>query len=86
MEKKKLTLSISGSSKKTISSIEKAKSHSKNSVLIEKKPSRFGNKQNYLKTSGQADKFKPISPAPMINAIPSKSNIFIEVVKHTCEK
>ena len=61
MEKKKLTLSISGSSKKTISSIEKAKSHSKNSVLIEKKPSRFGNKQNYLKTSGQADKFKPKS-------------------------
>ena len=37
MEKKKLKLSISGSSKKTLNSIEQAKSQSKNSVVIEKK-------------------------------------------------
>ena len=41
MEKKKLKLSISGSSKKTISSIEKAKTKSKNTVVIQKKSTRF---------------------------------------------
>ena len=38
MEKKKLKLTISGSSKKTINNIEIAKSQGKNSVIIEKKP------------------------------------------------
>ena len=47
MEKKKLKLSISGASKKTISSIEQAKSHSKNTVVIEKRTSRFGGKPNF---------------------------------------
>ena len=48
MEKKKLKLSISGSSKRTISSIEKAKTKSKNTVVIEKKPTRFvGGKPNF---------------------------------------
>ena len=47
MEKKKLKLSISGSSKKTFNSIEQAKSQSRNTVLIEKKVTRFGNKPNY---------------------------------------
>ena len=37
MEKKKLKLSIVGSSKKAFSSIEQAKSKSKNTVVIEKK-------------------------------------------------
>ena len=37
MEKKKLKLSVSGTSKKTLSSIEQAKSKSKNAVVIEKK-------------------------------------------------
>ena len=41
MEKKKLKLSISGSSQKTFSSIEQAKSKSKNTVVIEKKNSKF---------------------------------------------
>ena len=44
MEKKKLKLSISGSANKTISSIEKAKSKSKNTVVIEKKAKRFSGK------------------------------------------
>ena len=37
MEKKKLKLTISGSSKKTINNIELAKSKANNSVVIEKK-------------------------------------------------
>ena len=49
MEKKKLKLSISGASKKTINSIEQAKSQSKNTVLIEKKSSRFGGKPNFAR-------------------------------------
>tara|TARA_B100002052_G_scaffold31943_1_gene24748 strand:+ start:1731 stop:3953 length:2223 start_codon:yes stop_codon:yes gene_type:complete len=53
MEKKKLKLSISGSANKTISNIEKAKSKSKNTVVIEKKAKRF---------SG-----KPYSPRPNSN-------------------
>ena len=48
MEKKKLKLSISGSSKKTINNIELAKSQGKNSVIIEKKP-KFGNKHHFKK-------------------------------------
>ena len=47
MEKKKLKLSISGASKKTINSIEQAKSQSKNTVLIEKRSPRFGNKPSF---------------------------------------
>ncbi len=53
MEKKKLKLTISGSSKKTINNIELAKSKAKNSVIIEKKNTRFGAKPSYSKTSPQ---------------------------------
>ena len=45
MEKKKLKLSISGTSKKTFNSIEEARSKSKNTVVIEKKNYKFGTKQ-----------------------------------------
>ena len=37
MDKKKLKLSISGNTKKTISNIEQAKSNPKNSVIIKNK-------------------------------------------------
>ena len=47
MEKKKLKLSISGTSKKTFSSIEQAKSKSKNAVVIEKKNSKFLGKPQF---------------------------------------
>ena len=46
--KKKLKLSISGSSKKTFSSIEEAKSKSKNTVVIEKKAQSFQENLNFL--------------------------------------
>tara|TARA_A100000164_G_C21936563_1_gene788331 strand:+ start:1043 stop:3256 length:2214 start_codon:yes stop_codon:yes gene_type:complete len=45
MEKKKLKLSISGSQKRTMSSIEQAKSQSKNTVVIEKRSGKIHRKQ-----------------------------------------
>ena len=56
MEKKKLKLSITGSSQKTFSSIEKAKSKSKNTVVIEKKNSKFQSKSQFVKPNN--DNFK----------------------------
>jgi len=53
MEKKKTKLTISGSSTKTISNIELAKSKGKNSVIIEKKLGRFGNKPRFPKNNKQ---------------------------------
>ena len=61
MEKKKLKLSISGSSKKTINSIEQAKSQSKNTVVIEKKP-RFGTKPNYSRPNTSNERPKGSAP------------------------
>ncbi len=50
MEKKKLKLSITGSSQKTFSSIEQAKSKSKNTVVIEKKKiSKFQGKSQFTR-------------------------------------
>ena len=41
MENKKTKLTLSGIAKKSIENIEIAKNQSKNSVIIEKKPSKF---------------------------------------------
>ncbi len=51
MEKKKLKLSISGTSRKTFSSIEQAKSKSKNTVVIEKKSSKFQGKPHFPRST-----------------------------------
>ena len=78
MEKKKLKLTISGSSKKTINNIEFAKSHGKNSVIIEKKP-KFGNKTSFQKNQTNTKNFKPKQNLkfPKENFIsPSKTNDF----------
>ncbi len=61
MEKKKLKLSISGSSKKTINSIERAKTKSKNTVVIEKKTSRFSGKPQFSRQNTNNDRFKSSS-------------------------
>ena len=53
MEKKKTKLTISGSSKKTISHIERAKTQGKNSVIIEKKVVGFGNKANIIRKNNE---------------------------------
>ena len=52
MDNKKTKLTLSGIAKKSIENIELAKTQSKNSVVIEKKTSRFGNK-NLSKRSPQ---------------------------------
>tara|TARA_Y100001960_G_scaffold233464_1_gene245392 strand:- start:267 stop:2489 length:2223 start_codon:yes stop_codon:yes gene_type:complete len=74
MEKKKLKLSISGSSKKTINSIEQAKNQSKNTVVIEKKNTRFTSKSHFSRSNLKNDKFgsnssflpkKPIFSKPL---------------------
>ena len=51
MEKKKTKLTISGSKKKSIDNIELAKSKNQNSVIIEKKTSRFSNKTSFKRSS-----------------------------------
>ena len=70
MEKKKLKLSISGASKKTINSIEQAKSHSKNTVVIEKRSPRFGGKQNFSRVARSAEN------KPQNTFAPKKNNFF----------
>ena len=65
MEKKKLKLSISGSSKKTFSSIEQAKSKSKNTVVIEKKNSKISGKSQFSRQNNNNFKSnKNISSKP----------------------
>ncbi len=58
MEKKKLKLSISGSSKKTFNSIEQAKSKSKNTVVIEKRNNKFPGKSQFTKQNIDSSKTK----------------------------
>ena len=58
MDKKKLKLSISGSTNKTINSIEQAKNQSKNTVVIEKKSTRFSGKTQISRTISNNDKLK----------------------------
>ena len=53
MEKKKLKLSISGSSKKTLNSIEQARSKSKNTVVIGKKNSKFAGKSQFSRQNSE---------------------------------
>ena len=68
MVKKKLKLSISGSSKKTINSIEQAKTKSKNTVVIEKKSTRFSGKSQFSRANTNNDKFKSTS-SPTFNSL-----------------
>ena len=56
MDKKKLKLSISGNTKKTISNIEQAKSNPRNSVVINK--NKTFQKKNFYKSSSTGDNFK----------------------------
>ena len=58
MENKKTKLTISGTSKKSIKNIEKAKTQSKNSDLIEKNRNNFLKKGSFNKTSSTGFKSK----------------------------
>ena len=56
MDKKKLKLSISGNTKKTISNIEQAKSNPKNSVIINN--NKTFQKKKFYKPGSSADTYK----------------------------
>ena len=56
MDKKKLKLSISGNTKKTISNIEQAKSNPKNSVII--KNNRTFQKKKFYKSGASVNNYK----------------------------
>ena len=58
MKNKKTKLTISGNAKKSIGNIELAKTQNKNSVVIEKKTSRFGNRSSFSKSTTQNTAFK----------------------------
>ena len=80
MEKKKIKLTISGNSKKTISNIELAKSQSKNAVVIQKKGNRIGSKPSFYKKPNQKNVFNKqksnFIPKEPINIKPSAVNDF----------
>ena len=75
MEKKKLKLSISGDSKKTINSIEQAKSQSKNTVVIEKKALRYGVKPNFSRGTRPTENKVQNSFIPTIYKKQSTENV-----------
>jgi translation initiation factor IF-2 len=52
MDNKKTKLTLSGIAKKSIENIELARTQSKNSVVIEKKPNRFSNRGSFAKSTG----------------------------------
>jgi translation initiation factor IF-2 len=59
MENKKSKLTLSGIAKKSIKNIELAKTQSRNSVVIEKKPAKFAPKGNFSRSTSL--KSKPIT-------------------------
>ncbi len=72
MDKKKLKLSISGDTKKTISNIEQAKSTPKNSVIINK--NKTFHKKKFFKSGSSGNNFN--KPSSNINAKKPLPNFF----------
>ena len=56
MDNKKTKLTLSGIAKKSIDNIELAKTQSKNSVVIEKKPSKFAPRGNFSRPASVRSK------------------------------
>ena len=56
MAKKKTKLTLTGIAKKSIQNIELAKTQSKNTVVIEKKTSRFVGKSSFNRSTDQSKK------------------------------
>ncbi len=77
MEKKKLKLSISGSTNRTKNSIEQAKTQSKNTVVIEKKSKRFIGKNQTSRNVPSNDKL--INKTPFIQKKSSFSKPSINI-------
>ena len=67
MENKKTKLTLSGIAKKSIENIELAKTQSKNSVVIEKKPSKFANRNNFSRSTSVRSRS---ATNPLGNSIP----------------
>ena len=74
MEKKKLTLSISGNTKKTISNIERAKDHAKNSIIIEKKNTGFSKKKTFTKSTQKIGNLNINKPVNTVKKFSSPSS------------
>ena len=68
MENKKTKLTLSGIAKKSIENIELAKTQSKNSVVIEKKPSKFAPRGNFTRPASVRSK-----PEQQLQSFPSKN-------------
>ena len=64
MSSKKIKLTLSGIAKKSIENIELAKTQSKNTVVIEKKTSRFGIKSSFNRSTDQSHKHQKKSFFP----------------------
>ena len=77
MENKKTKLTISGIAKKSIQNIEIAKTQGKNSVVIEKQPSKFPNRGGSFRPAGVKSKpsssFERITP-PIKPTFPPKAS------------
>ena len=65
MDNKKTKLTLSGIAKKSIENIELAKTQSKNSVVIEKKSSKFAPRGNFSRPTSVRSK-PAVSPAGSI--------------------
>ena len=77
MDNKKIKLTLSGIAKKSIDNIELAKTQSKNSVVIEKKPNRFAPRGNIVRPASVRS--KPVvsntgSFAPRTTSTPKPSS------------
>ena len=59
MANKKTKLTLTGIAKKSIQNIELAKTQSKNTVVIEKKTSRFSNKGSFSRPTGSRPQKNP---------------------------
>jgi len=78
MDNKKTKLTLSGIAKKSIDNIELAKTQSKNSVVIEKKPSKFAPRGNFSRLASVRSK-PLVSPtgsiAPRTATAPKPSSL-----------
>ena len=81
MENKKTKLTLSGIAKKSIENIELAKTQSKNTVVIEKKNSRFSNRSSFSRTQSQNTRpAKPFVARPTTSAKPAEYQVIMKNV------
>ena len=77
MDNKKIKLTLSGIAKKSIENIELAKTQSKNSVVIEKKPNKFSPRGNFSRPASVRSKLETStagSYTPRTTSVPKPSS------------